>query len=104
MEAGRARAGARGVGLGDVQQQRNKQRNERTNVHCPATCTEAPVVGAWFCDSDETQRAHYTARRAEIREALTPSAPTEFQDDGAEKNSGNEIPTIPERGRGWWGG
>ena len=50
------------------------------------------------------QRAYYTARRAEIREALTPSAPTEFQDDGAEKNSGNEIPTIPERGRGWWGG
>lgn len=60
------------------------------------------------------QRAHYTARRAEIREALTPSStPEAYQKEGVEQsgyeiatlaspkpNSGNEIPTIPERGRG----
>ena len=45
------------------------------------------------------QRSHYIARRAEIREALTPSAPMEWRGE-EEKNSGYEIPTIPERSRG----
>lgn len=41
------------------------------------------------------QRSHYIARRAEIREALAPSAPTEWQEDEGEGDSvgGNEIPT-----------
>ena len=56
----------------------NKETNKRTNVHCPATCTEAPVVGAWFCDSDETQRAHYTARRKEVWEALHPEPSPDY--------------------------
>ena len=39
------------------------------------------------------QRAHYTARRAEIREALAPSAPTEFRDENDGETGGNEIST-----------
>ena len=50
------------------------------------------------------QRAYYTARRAEIREALTPSAPTEWRKEGEVGESGNEIPTLsqpkPKTGRG----
>ena len=57
-------------------------------------------------DGDETQRIQYTARRAEIREALHPEPPRDYSlesyDDEGEKESGTNCSTLakPKTGRG----
>lgn len=48
----------------------------------------------WFCDSDETQRAHYTARRKEVWEALHPEPTRDYSLESYDADDELEVGKV----------